>query len=126
MDRADRGFVLKLLTVSVLTIAGVKLLTRGSSPQPAVEARLGELRALAAQSGVEVTLLAALAVAEGYQPAPRSDHALAGALAAQHDQDERALTALVADPVQARMTVDLWHRNQRRWRRLLLEATRPR
>jgi hypothetical protein len=125
---AGRRWPAVLAAVSLLTLGGVGLWTRGTSRQLAAEARLDAIASLAGQHGVPVEALLALAVAEGYRPAPRSDAtlaaALASALAAAGGSLPAAVRVLGQGEVEARMTLDLVERHGARWRRLRAELER--
>ncbi len=123
IPRVDRHYVAKLIAISLIVILGVFFYTRGTGVQLNVEGKLPEVRNAAQAAGVPVRALIALCVCEGFmEEGSRSPKELArgfqSVLVTKAGDLEAAFHAFLPAP-HARLALDLMHRNESRWQRLL-------
>lgn len=121
-DRLRPRFVIGLVSVTLVSVVTVVAWTRGASPLLEVEARIGELRAIADAAPLPLEALVALAWVDARRGIQRSDSERSRLLVRQLADAEGDLDVcferLVADRVERRMTLDLLRRKAQRWHRL--------
>lgn len=121
-DRLRARFVIGLVSVTLVSVVTVVAWTRGASPLLEVEARIGELRAIADAAPLPLEALVALAWVDARRGIQRSDSERSRLLVRQLADAEGNLDVcferLVADRVERRMTLDLLRRKAQRWHRL--------
>ncbi len=121
-DRLRARFVIGLVSVTLVSVVTVVAWTRGASPLLEVEARIGELRAIADAAPLPLEALVALAWVDARRGIQRSDSEGSRLLVRQLADAEGNLDVcferLVADRVERRMTLDLLRRKAQRWHRL--------